>query len=96
MERKSFLATGLLCYFLGCLGIHRFYTGYKGIGIAQLLTLGGCGIWALIDLIMICINNYKDANGMELEGYTPKFGWIVLTITIVFTLLRVVPLIIRG
>lgn len=43
----------LLCIFLGGLGIHRFYLGYTTIGIIQLLTGGGCGIWVIIDLIRI-------------------------------------------
>jgi len=43
----------LLCIFLGFLGAHRFYMGYTLIGVIQLLTLGGLGIWSLIDLIRI-------------------------------------------
>jgi hypothetical protein len=50
---KSQLTALLLCLFLGGLGIHRFYLGYTWQGIVQLLTLGGCGIWALIDFIRI-------------------------------------------
>ena len=62
-QGKDWLTTLLLCFFLGNLGVHRFYTGHTGIGVAQLLTLGGCGIWTLIDLIMIITQKYKDANG---------------------------------
>ena len=51
------------CLMLGYLGVHRFYSGHTGIGIAQLLTLGGCGIWVLIDLIMILTGKYKDSEG---------------------------------
>jgi TM2 domain-containing membrane protein YozV len=65
-ERKDWLVTLLLCFFLGYLGVHRFYTGSIGIGVAQLLTLGGCGIWALIDFILILVGSYKDGNGEEL------------------------------
>jgi len=50
---KSQTAALLLCIFLGGLGIHRFYLGDTLIGIIQLLTFGGFGIWVLIDLIMI-------------------------------------------
>ena len=52
-DGKSQLIALLLCFFLGGLGIHRFYLGYTWQGVVQLLTAGGCGIWALIDLIRI-------------------------------------------
>ena len=64
--QKDWLTTLLLALFLGGLGVHRFYTGHTGIGIAQLLTLGGCGIWALYDLIMIATGSFKDAAGQPL------------------------------
>lgn len=60
---KDWLTTLLLCFFLGGLGIHSFYVGKTAIGVVQLITLGGCGIWALIDFIMIICGNYKDAQG---------------------------------
>lgn len=60
---KSQLAALLLCLFIGLLGIHRFYLGYVGIGIIQLLTLGGCGIWTLIDLILIITGDLGPKNG---------------------------------
>jgi hypothetical protein len=65
-ERKDWLITLLLCLFVGWLGIHRFYTGHILIGVIQLLTFGGCGVWMLVDLILIVTDNYKDANGYPL------------------------------
>jgi hypothetical protein len=62
-EGKDWLTTLLLCFFLGVFGIHRFYTGHTAIGVVQLLTLGGCGIWALIDFVMIIVGSFKDAKG---------------------------------
>ena len=49
--------------FVGTFGIHRFYLGYIGIGIIQLLTLGGLGIWSLIDLIRIAIGDLTPKDG---------------------------------
>ncbi|MBE6442762.1 MAG: TM2 domain-containing protein [Desulfovibrio desulfuricans] len=63
---KSRLAAALLCFFLGGLGIHRFYVGKVGTGVLMLLTLGGFGIWALIDFIVICCGSFKDAKGLPL------------------------------
>lgn len=65
-EGKDWLTTLLLCIFLGPLGIHRFYTGHTTIGVIQLLTGGGCGIWVIIDLIMIITGDYRDALGNPL------------------------------
>jgi len=62
-EGKDWLTALLLCFFLGVFGVHRFYTGHIGLGVVQLLTLGGCGIWALIDFILIIVGSFKDSDG---------------------------------
>lgn len=63
---KSKTVALLLSIFLGELGIDRFYLGYIGLGILKLITLGGFGIWWLIDLIMIATGNMKAKDGSEL------------------------------
>ena len=63
VSEKNWLVTLLLCFFLGGLGAHRFFVGKIGTGIVMLVTLGGLGIWSLIDLIVIIIGNFKDSEG---------------------------------
>ena len=63
MSEKNWLATLLLCLFLGGLGVHRFYVGKIGTGILWLLTFGCFGIGALVDLIMIICGKFTDGNG---------------------------------
>ncbi len=53
----------LLCFFLGYLGIHRFYLGYTTIGIVQLLTVGVLGIWSTIDFFLILFRVLKPKGG---------------------------------
>jgi TM2 domain-containing membrane protein YozV len=65
-EQKPWMVTLLLCLFLGTLGAHRFYTGRTGSGVAQLLTVGGCGLWTLYDLVMILTGKFQDAAGRPL------------------------------
>ena len=65
---KNWLATLLLCLFLGGIGVHRFYVGKVGTGILQLITLGGCGIWTLIDLIMIITGSFTDKDGNKITN----------------------------
>jgi TM2 domain-containing membrane protein YozV len=64
------LVTLLLCWFLGVFGVHRFYLGRLKTGILMLITIGGFGIWYLIDLIMVIIGNMKDENGNYVKSFT--------------------------
>lgn len=66
----SRLAAFLLCFFLGVLGIHRFYVGKIGSAIAMIFTLGGLGIWVLVDWIMILAGAFKDNEGRTLVNWT--------------------------
>ena len=66
---KSRLAAALLCWFLGTLGIHRFYVGKIGTGIIWLLTGGILGIGALIDFIIIVVGSFRDKEERILENW---------------------------
>jgi len=67
LSTRSKVTAGLLGLFLGPLGIHRFYLGYAGLGLAMLFTLGGCGIWSLTDAILIFLGKVPDAEGNPLR-----------------------------
>ena len=59
---KSWITALLLCWFLGTLGIHRLYLGYSNWWL-MLITFGGLGIWALIDLIRIIMKDMQPYRG---------------------------------
>lgn len=63
---KDWTTLLILSILLGWLGVDRFYAGHIGLGVLKLLTLGGCGIWSLIDIIMVAIGNFKDADGLPI------------------------------
>jgi|TARA_Y100000588_G_scaffold340647_1_gene384156 TM2 domain-containing membrane protein YozV len=68
VSEKNFVSTLILCVLLGGLGVHRFYVGKVGTGIFMLLTLGGLGIWALVDLIRIAIQKFEDGDGAVIKA----------------------------
>ncbi|MEJ1087265.1 TM2 domain-containing protein [Microbacterium sp. Mu-80] len=78
-EGKQFVVTWLLSLLLGVFGVDRFYLGKVGTGLLKLLTLGGLGIWWLVDLILILAGAMRDKAGRPLEGYdkTKLVAWIV-------------------
>ena len=65
---KSFVTTLILAILLGGVGGHRFYVGKTGTAIIQLFTLGGLGIWALIDIIMIATQSFTDSEGLLIKS----------------------------
>ena len=80
---QDFLPTALFAWFLGAFGVHRFYIGNIPIGVAQLLTLGGCGIWTYIDFILICFNKFKDGQGRHLAKYSPNIGITLFVLSLI-------------
>ena len=67
---KSRLAAALLCFFLWVFGAHRFYLKKTGTAILMILTLGGLGIWTLVDLIFIVTGSFRDKEGKRV------FRWL--------------------
>jgi TM2 domain-containing membrane protein YozV len=67
---RSRLVALLFCILLGVFGVHRFYVGKIGTGILMLVTIGGLGIWALIDLILIAVGSFRDKEGRRVFRWT--------------------------
>src|SRR3546814_251984 len=79
MSDRSFIATWLFSWLLGFLGVDRFYLGKVGTGILKLLTVGGLGIWWLIDLIFTLAGVQRDSQGRLLPDYEQhkRIAWVV-------------------
>lgn len=86
--QRSFLLTWLFAFFLGLLGADRFYLGKVGTGILKLITLGGLGVWMLVDLIIVLTGAARDKRGRPLEGYDRLrvVAWIVTGALIVLSI----------
>lgn len=81
-RQRHFLAVFFLSFMWGYAGVDRMYLGKWGTGIVKLLTLGGLGIWVLIDLVMIMAGTMRDAQGREMlqvREYKP-FAYKLVTI----------------
>lgn len=65
-NEKMFWVALLLSIFLGQIGVDRFYLGYIGTGLLKLFTLGGFGIWYIIDIVLIATGSLKAKDGSEL------------------------------
>ncbi|SIN90027.1 NINE protein [Agromyces cerinus] len=76
---RTFVATWLFAMLLGFWGADRFYLGKVGTAIAKLLTLGGLGVWVLVDLVLVLTGSQRDRDGRTLEGYDQhkRIAWIV-------------------
>ena len=66
-SEKEWVVALLLSFFLGWLGVDRMYLGQVGLGILKLVTIGGLGIWYIIDLILIATGSVRDQNGLPLR-----------------------------
>ena len=63
---KDWTTLLILSVLLGGLGVDRFYAGHIGLGVLKLLTIGGCGIWALIDIVLVATGKFSDADGLPI------------------------------
>ena len=72
----------LLSITLGWSGLDRFYLGKIGTGILKTITLGGLGIWWMIDVFLILFNKQTDVLGQEFEGADDKDATVLAYLTL--------------
>lgn len=68
-SEKRIVPALLLCGLLGVFGAHRFYVGRIGTGLLQLLTLGGLGVWVLVDMVLLITGAFRDGEGDRLTEW---------------------------
>ena len=56
----------ILCLLFGVFGVHRFFVGKVGTGVLMLITIGGLGIWYVVDVILIIFGQFRDRDGRRI------------------------------
>lgn len=86
---KSFIATWLFALLLGFFAVDRFYLGKIGTALAKLFTLGGLGVWVLVDLVLVLAGAQRDKLGRSLDGYAKHrtMAWIVTGVVLIVSLI---------
>jgi TM2 domain-containing membrane protein YozV len=94
-KQRHFLAVFFLSFMWGLFGADRFYLGKTWTGILKLLTIGGFGIWAIIDLTMVMSGSMRDKQGNEMLDYA-KYKKFASRIVLIFGIVMVVLIVLTG
>jgi TM2 domain-containing membrane protein YozV len=94
-KRRHFLAVFFLSFMWGVFGADRFYLGKYWTGLLKLLTFGGLGLWAIIDLTMVMSGSMRDKQGNEMLEYA-RYKRFANNYTLIFALVVIALIIIIG
>ena len=64
---KNFVLVATFCFLLGAFGVHQFYCGKIISGVLMVFTIGGLGIWALVDFVIVCFGEFADSQGIKIK-----------------------------
>ena len=64
---KNFGLVASFCFLLGAFGVHQFYCGKIISGVLMVFTIGGLGIWALVDFVIVCFGEFTDSQGIKIK-----------------------------
>ena len=91
-KQRHFLAVFFISFMWGTMGVDRMYLGKWGTGLLKLMTLGGFGIWTLIDLVMIMAGTMRDKQGREMLQFAEYKAFAYKTVLIFAVVMGVIVL----
>jgi hypothetical protein len=92
-RQRHFLILFFFSFMWGVFGVDRFYMGLIGTGFLKLITLGGFGLWALTDMIVVMTGTFRDKQGrltLQSDEYKKFAGRTILWFAVVIGLVVLV------